>query len=257
MTLDYLRFTGPRRGAGRAGRGLREGAGPVPHGRDARRRLLGHARAGSRRRSSRAWPGRAGRRIACRSTRAKTSFAGRAAATCRRASRSRRRSAWRGAASARGGRGRHDAARTRVGRHRGDHELHEHVESERDDRAPACVAKKAVERGPDAQAVGEDQPRARLEGRDRLSGEGRPAAVSRRARLQPRRLRLHDVHRQQRSAARRDRRRGARARPGRLLGAVRQSQLRRAAFSRTCAPTTWRRRRSSWPTRWPARSTSI
>ena len=36
------------------------------------------------------------------------------------------------------------------------------------------LAKKAVERGPDAQAVGEDPPRARLEGRDRLPRARRP-----------------------------------------------------------------------------------
>ena len=54
------------------------------------------------------------------------------------------------------------------------------------------------------QAVGEDQPRARAR---RSSPSTCKAAglldVSRRARLQPRRLRLHDLHRQQRSAARR------------------------------------------------------
>ena len=77
------------------------------------------------------------------------------------------------------------------------------------------VAKKAVERGltrkpwvktslaPGSKVVTE------------YLDEGRAAAVSRSARLQPRRLRLHDLHRQQRSAARRDRRRGARARPRR------------------------------------------
>ena len=75
MTLDYLRFTGRDAGAGRARRGLCEGAGPVPDRRDAGCDVLGHAGARSRRRSSRAWPVRAGRRIACRSARAKTSFA--------------------------------------------------------------------------------------------------------------------------------------------------------------------------------------
>ena len=63
--------------------------------------------------------------------------------------------------------------------------------------------------GPDAQAVGQDQPRARLEGRDRVPREGGSPAVSRSARVQPGGLRLHDVHRQQRSAARGDLRRGA------------------------------------------------
>ena len=67
MTLEYLRFTGRDDGAGRARRGVREGAGPVPDRRDAGRRVLGHARARSRRRSCRASPVRGGRRIACRS----------------------------------------------------------------------------------------------------------------------------------------------------------------------------------------------
>ena len=66
------------------------------------------------------------------------------------------------------------------------------------------VAKKAVEKRAHAQAVGEEQPRARIEGRDRISGRGRADAVPRSARVQSRRLRLHDLHRQQRSAARRE-----------------------------------------------------
>ena len=59
-----------------------------------------------------------------------------------------------------------------------------------------------------------------------LQGRG-PARVSRRARLQPRRLRLHDLHRQQRSAARpvSDDRQGQE--PRRRVGAERQPQLRR------------------------------
>ena len=56
-------------------------------------------------------------------------------------------------------------------------------------------------RGLDAQAVGQDEPRAGLEGRHRLPREGGPARRSRGARLQPRRLRLHDLHRQLRPAA--------------------------------------------------------
>ena len=53
------------------------------------------------------------------------------------------------------------------------------------------------------QAVGQDLAGARLAGGHRLSGEGRPAGRSRRARLQPGRLRLHHLHRQFRPAARR------------------------------------------------------
>ena len=53
-------------------------------------------------------------------------------------------------------------------------------------------------------------------------------AVSRSARLQPRRLRLHDLHRQQRAAARRGLGRSRGAEPRRRVGAERQPQLRRA-----------------------------
>ena len=52
------------------------------------------------------------------------------------------------------------------------------------------------------QAVGEDQPRAGVAGRHRVPREVGPAAVPGGAGLPPRRLRLHDVHRQQRPAAR-------------------------------------------------------
>ena len=61
------------------------------------------------------------------------------------------------------------------------------------------------EEGTQDEAVGEDVARAGLEGRHRLSATGRRAGVSRPARLPARRLRLHDVHRQLRSAARADR----------------------------------------------------
>ena len=63
------------------------------------------------------------------------------------------------------------------------------------------LAKKAVEKGPDAQAVGEVEPRAGLEGRHGVLRARRPDAVPRAARLPHRRLRLHDVHRQLRPAA--------------------------------------------------------
>ena len=88
------------------------------------------------------------------------------------------------------------------------------------------LARNAVKRGLKVEAVGEDEPRAGIAGRHRvLQGRG-AARVSRRARLQPRRLRLHDLHRQQRSAARAgvDDRQGRE--PGRGVRAVRQPQLR-------------------------------
>ena len=64
------------------------------------------------------------------------------------------------------------------------------------------LAKKAVERGLERRAVGQVEPRARLEGRHRVLRQGRPDAVPRGARLPHRRLRLHDLHRELRAAAR-------------------------------------------------------
>ena len=79
----------------------------------------------------------------------------------------------RGGAVGRGGR-RSGArrARSRRRRHRRDHELHEHVESERDDRRRPRREEGGRE-GADAQAVGEEQPGAGLEGRHRVSRRGR------------------------------------------------------------------------------------
>ena len=82
-----------------------------------------------------------------------------------------------------------------VGGHRGDHELHEHVEPVGDARRRAARAEGRRAR-PRRQAVGEDQPRARLEGGDALPRGRRPDRRPREARLRPRRLRLHDLHRQ-------------------------------------------------------------
>ena len=98
-----------------------------------------------------------------------------------------------------GGDGRRRAAAHRTlrrrGRDRGDHVVHEHVQSGRDDRRRSACEKSRRTR-PDEQAVGEDEPRARFQSRHRLLAESGRRAVSRRARLQSRRLRLHDVHRQ-------------------------------------------------------------
>ena len=60
--------------------------------------------------------------------------------------------------------------------------------------------------GPDPQALGEDLARARVEGRHGLLRGGRPHPLPGEARLLPRRVRLHDLHRQLRPAARRGRR---------------------------------------------------
>ena len=231
----------PRRGAAPARRGLRQGEPALAR---ARRRadVLAHRRARPRRRSSRASPGRGGRRTACRS-RARSSAFLDALATfgvdytngdegvadtfpasdptaeqapgaepepCTRApvavaappSTARR---------ARRGRRRGVRARARLRRDRGDHVLHEHVQPAGDGRRRAAREERRRAR-PDAQAVGQDEPRARLEGRDRVLRARRPDRVPRRARLQHRRLRLHDLHRELGPAAGGDlRRRSPRA----------------------------------------------
>jgi hypothetical protein len=92
----------------------------------------------------------------------------------------------------------------RRGRDRGDHLVHEYVE-------PAVMlgagllAKKAVERGLTRKPWVKTSPRAGFESRHRLSAQGRPAAYLDALGFNARRLRLHDVHRQQRPAARRRR----------------------------------------------------
>ena len=79
---------------------------------------------------------------------------------------------------------------------------------------------------PDPQAVGQDHARARVEGRHRLLRPLRTDALPREARLQPRRLRLHHLHRQLRPDHRRGVGGGERGRPRRHRGALGQPQLR-------------------------------
>ncbi len=88
------------------------------------------------------------------------------------------------------------------------------------------LARNAVAKGLQHQAVGQDLARAGQPGRRRVSREGRPAGRPRQARLQPRRLRLHDLHRQFGAAARADLEGDQRQRPRRRRGAVGQPQLR-------------------------------
>ena len=94
-----------------------------------------------------------------------------------------------------------NAARTRVGRDCGHHELHEHVEPERDDWCRSG-RKEGGREGAQEQALGQNEPRAGVEGRDRVSRQVGTSALPRSTRLQPRWLRLHHVHRQQRPTAR-------------------------------------------------------
>ena len=62
--------------------------------------------------------------------------------------------------------------------------------------AAGLLARNAAKLRPQGQALGQDQPRAGLARRHRLPHEGRVVRPSRIDRLQRRRLRLHDLHRQ-------------------------------------------------------------
>ena len=210
MTLDYLRLTGRDDGAGRSwSRRTRrrracsaraDDAGPDLHRDDRARSRDGRAeprRAEAAAGSRVAEPGEVKFQQALeRCCRAKPKAASKPAS--RRLASTRRR---------RGGR-RRAAPRPSIDHgavvDRRDHELHQHVEPERHDRRRPAGARRPSKRGLTMQAVGEDQPRARLEGRHRVPAKapGLDAYLDA-ARLQPRRLRLHDLHRQQRSAARR------------------------------------------------------
>ncbi len=80
--------------------------------------------------------------------------------------------------------------------------------------------------GPDGAPVGQDVAGARLAGRHRVPRARGPHRGPGGARLPQRRLRLHDVHRQLRSAARGDQRGDQRAGPRRRVGPLGQPQLR-------------------------------
>ena len=108
---------------------------------------------------------------------------------------------------------------------RGHHLLHQHLEplrhaGRRPDRAQRGEAR------PQGQAVGEDLAGAGLAGRDRVFRGLGPAEGPEQDRLQPGRLRLHELHRQLRPAARPGHQGDRRRRPRRQLGALGQSQLR-------------------------------
>ena len=122
--------------------------------------------------------------------------------------------------------------RPRRGHDRGDHVVHQHLQPERDDRRGAARQERRRQ-GPVPQAVGQDHARAGLQGRHRLLREVRPHAVPRQARLQPRRLRLHDLHRQLRPAHPRGLRGGQRGRPRRHQSCCRATATSRAGSTPT------------------------
>ena len=187
-TIKYLELTGRPGRAARPGRGLRQGAGPLARpGR--RAALLREARARPRHR--RPEPGRpqapAGPGLGHRGRRgefakALADYTEDKDATVDRQPRRP------------GGRD-----RPRRGHDRRDHVLHQHLQPERDDRRRAARQERRRQ-GPGPQAVGQDHAGARVEGGQRLLRAVRPHAVPRQARLQPRRLRLHHLHRQLRPA---------------------------------------------------------
>ena len=185
QAIDYPQDHGPQERAHRAGRGLRQGAGHVPHPPDARSGL--HRHAGARPRRSRAL-----------ARRPEAPAGPRAARRCEGGLRRRddeRVQAGRHAGRALQGRGRELRPRPRRRRDRGDHLLHQHLEPERDDRGRPRRPQRGRQ-GPDRQALGEDLAGAGQPGRRRLSRSRRIAEAARQARLQHRRLRLHDLHRQ-------------------------------------------------------------
>ena len=96
------------------------------------------------------------------------------------------------------------------GRHRGrtrprsrgdrrDHQLHQHVEPVGDDRSGNPRSQRGRQ-GSALGSLGEDIARPGLEGGDRVPRPRRPHRAAREARLQPRGLRLHHLHRQLRAA---------------------------------------------------------
>ena len=144
MTLDYLRLTGATSQRVELVEAYAQGAGAVPDGRRPGSGVLGDHRARSRDR--RAEPGRAAPAAGSRLAEAGEERLQRGARRrCRRVAEERRGGRRvrprvgdeRRGVGGRGAAGR-GAARSRLGGDRGDHELHEHVESERDDwRRPA------------------------------------------------------------------------------------------------------------------------
>ena len=144
----------------------------------------------------------------------------------------------------------------RRGGDRRHHQLHQHQQSVRDDRRRPAGAERRPE-GAAPEAVGEDEPRPGQPRRHRLLEEGQARQAAGSTRFQPGRLRLHDVHRQQRPAARigvAGRDEGGPGGRGRPVG---QPQFRGADQSASAGRIIWPARRWSSPMRWPAPRTSI
>ncbi len=94
--------------------------------------------------------------------------------------------------------------------------------------AAGLLAKNAVERGLDRRPWVKSSLAPGVEGRHRVLRAGGTLPVPRRARLRPRRLRLHDLHRKLGPAPAGDLGRGGGGRPRRLLRPLRKPELRGA-----------------------------
>ena len=178
-TLRYLRFIGARRGAGQARRGVLQGAGPLSRAGRARGRVHGHAAARSRldRAEPRGADAPAGPRQAHRREDGLPLVA--REARCAKSPKPQR--------ARLEGRRRPSTAKSVELTH-GSVVIAAITSCTNTSNpsvlvAAGLLAKKASEKGLTTQAVGEDEPRARLEGRDRVPREGGAHAVPREARL--------------------------------------------------------------------------
>ena len=148
---------------------------------------------------------------------------------------------------------RHDP--DRLGRDRRDHVVHEHLQPDRDGRRRAAGPQRGrprAARRPDRQ----DVARARFARGDRLPRGGRADGPARDARVRAGRLRLHDLHRQLRTARRRGRRPRSRRTTSSSPPSCRATGTSRVGSIRWRGRATSPRRRWSSPSRWPVASTS-
>ena len=212
----------PLRKPHRAGRGLFQGAGHVARhglGRSGLHRPAANSISAT---SCRRWPGRSGPKAASRWKASPPASPRRWRPNTRRPSTLDKRYAVEG-----------DRLRSRPWRRgdRRDHLLHQHLEPERADRRRPARPQRQPPR-PEAEALGQDLARAGQPGRRRISRQVRPAEGARPDRLQPRRLRLHHLHRQFRPAAGADLQDHQRQGPDRRRRALRQPQFRRPRLAR-------------------------
>ena len=113
----------------------------------------------------------------------------------------------------------------RIGGHLGDHVVHEHLEPRADGGGGPRRPQGRRARAHD-EAVGEDEPRPGVACGRRLPAPGGAHGAARAARVQPRRVRLHDLHRELRPAPRRRGRRDRPRRPEGRGGPLGEPQLR-------------------------------